>query len=100
MSLLAMSSSAGLHANPALIHKGDASRAPLFLLHDAGGTASYYHRLKHIDRTIYAIHNPWFNSPTKWKGGIMGLVEEYIKLIKSVVTMGEILVGGIHSQNS
>ncbi|EMD97895.1 hypothetical protein COCC4DRAFT_200698 [Bipolaris maydis ATCC 48331] len=89
-----MSSSVEVRANPALIQKGDASRAPLFLLHDSGGTVSYCYRLRNIGRTVYAIHNPSFYSQTKWKGGILGLVEEYIKLIKSVVPSGEILVGG------
>jgi thioesterase domain-containing protein len=80
--------------NPALIQKGDASRTPLFLIHDAGGTVSNYYKLENIGRPVYAIYNPWFKSETRWDGGSVKFVTEYIKLIKSVVSSGEILVGG------
>ena len=80
--------------NPAPIQKGDPSRAPLFLIHDAGGTVSHYYKLANVDRPVYAIHNPWFKSETRWEGGAMRFVNEYIKLIKSVVSSGEIIVGG------
>ncbi|MCJ1351236.1 MAG: hypothetical protein MMC33_001219 [Icmadophila ericetorum] len=81
-------------ANPALLQKGDPSRAPLFLIHDAGGGVYSYYKLENIDRPVYTIHNPWFRNETKWEGGAMMFVEEYIKLIKSVVPKGDILVGG------
>jgi thioesterase domain-containing protein len=81
--------------NPALIQKGDPSRIPLFLIHDAGGTISHYYKLENIDRPVYTIYNPWLQSETRWEGGSMRFVIEYIKLIKSVVSSGEILVGGI-----
>ncbi|KAF2875794.1 Alpha/Beta hydrolase protein [Massariosphaeria phaeospora] len=81
-------------ANPALIQKGEPTRAPLFLIHDAGGTVSHYYKLDKIGRPVYTIHNPWFKAETKWDGGSMTFVNEYIKLIKSVVPSGEIIVGG------
>ena len=81
-------------ANPALLQKGDPSRAPLFLIHDAGGGVYNYYKLENIGRPVYTIHNPWFKNETKWEGGAMMFVETYIKLIKSVVPKGDILVGG------
>lgn len=81
-------------ANPALVQKGDASRTPLFLLHDAGGTVWNYYKLEHVGRPIYCIYNPWFNAETHWDGGSARFVTEYIKLIQLVVPSGEILVGG------
>ena len=81
-------------ANPALLQKGDPSRAPLFLIHDAGGGIYSYYKLENIGRPVYTIYNPWFRNETKWEGGAMMFVEEYIKLIKKVVPKGDILVGG------
>jgi hypothetical protein len=81
--------------NPLLIQRGDASRTPLFLLHDAGGTVSNYYKLGNIGRPIYTIYNPWTKSQNRWNGGSMKLVTEYIKLIQSIVSSGDILVGGI-----
>lgn len=86
-------------ANPALIRKGDASRTPLFLLHDAGGTVFNYYKLGNVGRPIYTIYNPWFKSETRWDRGSMRFVTEYIKLIQSVVSSGEILVRGIFRIN-
>ncbi|KAK1146385.1 hypothetical protein N8T08_003172 [Aspergillus melleus] len=80
--------------NPILLQKGDSSRTPLFLLHDAGGTVYNYYKLGNVGRPIYAISNPWIKAKTKWEGGAMRFVHEYIKLIKSVVSSGEILIGG------
>ena len=81
-------------SNPALLQKGDPSRTPLFLIHDAGGGIYNYYKLENIGRPVYTIYNPWFRNEKKWEGGAMMFVEEYIKLIKSVVLKGDILVGG------
>ncbi|KAF2676479.1 hypothetical protein K458DRAFT_351727 [Lentithecium fluviatile CBS 122367] len=80
--------------NPALIQKGDGTRTPLFLLHDAGGTVFSYYKLEAIGRPIYAIHNPWLKHEERWDGGAIKFVHEYIKMIKKIVSTGEILVGG------
>lgn len=81
-------------ANPTFLQKGDPSRAPLFLIHDASGGIYSYYKLENLDRTVYAIYNPWFRNKTKWDGGAEMFVREYIKLIQSVVLKGDILVGG------
>ena len=86
--------------NPALLQQGDPSRTPLFLVHDAGGGIYDYYKLENIGRPVYAIHNPWFKNVTKWEGGAMMFVEKYIKLIKSVVPKGDILVGGKISEDA
>jgi hypothetical protein len=83
-------------SNPCLIQKGDVTRTPLFLLHDAGGTVSSYYKLATIGRPVYTIHNPWLKNEQRWSGGAQTFVDEYIKLIKSVVSSGEILVGGTY----
>ena len=82
-------------SNPTLIQKGDSSRTPLFLIHDAGGTVFNYYKLENIGRPIYTIHNAWSKSGVLWEGGIMGMVKEYIRLIQTVISSGEILVGGM-----
>ncbi|KOS22577.1 Polyketide synthase PksR [Escovopsis weberi] len=81
-------------SNPTLIQAGDPSRAPLFLLHDSSGGTFNYYRLEPLGRPVYAIHNPLLGRETKWEGGAMMFVTEYIKLIKSVHPRGDILVGG------
>jgi hypothetical protein len=80
---------------PTLIQKGDATRTPLFLLHDAGGTIFNYYKIETIGRPIYAIRNPWLKCEERWVGGASKFVNEYIELIKKVVSAGEILVGGM-----
>ena len=81
-------------ANPTLLQKGDPFRAPLFLIHDASGGIYSYYKLDKLGRTVYAIYNPWFRNKAKWEGGAEMFVREYIKLIRSVVSKGDILVGG------
>lgn len=80
--------------NPAQLQQGDASRAPLFLIHDSSGGVFNYFKLEPLGRPVYTIYNPWFRDTEKWKGGTMHLVEKYIELIKTVVRRGDILVGG------
>ncbi|KAK0508709.1 hypothetical protein JMJ35_008985 [Cladonia borealis] len=98
-------------SNPALLQKGEPSRVPLFLIHDAGGGIYNYYKLENIGRPVYTIYNPWFRNENKWEGGAMMFVEEYIKLIKSVVPKGDILgwslggqlgidIGRVLAQNS
>ncbi len=84
--------------NPSLIQPGDPShpnRAPLFLIHDAGGAVFNYYKLAPLGRPVYSIHNPWFRNKTKWDGGALMFVHKYIELIKSVVPRGDVLVGGM-----
>ena len=65
-------------SNPALVQKGDPSRVPLFLIHDAGGGIHSYYKLEIIGRPMYTIHNMWFRNEHQWEGGAMMFVEEYI----------------------
>ena len=81
-------------SNPVLLQQGDPSRSPLFLIHDAGGGIHKYKALHSIGRPVYAIFNPWGKNRKKWQGGSRMFAEEYIKLIKSVVPKGDIIVGG------
>jgi thioesterase domain-containing protein len=80
--------------NPLLLQKGDPSRAPLFLIHDAGGGIYNYHKLHDIGRPFYAISNPWQRNGQRWEGGMRAMVDEYVRLIRGLRGKGDILVGG------
>lgn len=82
------------HGNPVMLQQGDASRTPLFLIHDSSGTVFNYFKLGPLGRPVYTIHNPWFQNIEKWNGGTMLFVETYIELIKTIKRKGDILVGG------
>lgn len=81
-------------SNPSLLHKGDPTRTPLFLVHDAGGSVHSYSKLLPLNRPIYTISSP---ATQEWTGGVEGLAQEYAKLIKTVVAKGDILLGGTYS---
>ncbi|KAF2730698.1 hypothetical protein EJ04DRAFT_444523 [Polyplosphaeria fusca] len=83
-----------LNGNPMLLQQGDASRTPLFLIHDSSGAVFNYFKLEPLGRPVYVIYNPWFRNTEKWEGGTMLFVNKYIELIKSVKHRGDILVGG------
>jgi hypothetical protein len=82
--------------NPALIQRGPAKqdRAPLFLLHDGGGTIFQYFLLGPLRRKVYGIQNSRFASGRSWEGGVPEMASEYVELIKSVVPSGKIIIGG------
>lgn len=67
---------------------------PLMLIHDGGGTIFSYHCLGYMDRPIYGIANPRFRSGEPWEGGIPEMARHYLKLIKSVIPRGKLILGG------
>lgn len=86
--------------NPALIQgpreesgPWDRPTAPLVLIHDGGGTTFSYYCLGDLDRDVYGIANPHYQSGEKW-GSIPEMASEYIKYIKSAVPHGDIIIGG------
>jgi thioesterase domain-containing protein len=67
---------------------------PLVLIHDGGGTVFSYYCLGDLGRQVYGIHNPHYQSGETWEGGIPEMAAHYLKLIKSVVPSGDIIIGG------
>ncbi|KAF7977208.1 hypothetical protein HWV62_4469 [Athelia sp. TMB] len=68
--------------------------APLFLIHDGSGMASYYERLRELGRDVWTIHNPHFSSEDPWPwADIESMANEYKGYITDV-SSGPVLVGG------
>jgi hypothetical protein len=67
---------------------------PLVLVHDSGGTTFSYFRLGSLDRDVWAIHDPHFDTAEPWKGGFDEIAEHYIRLIERAGIRGSILLGG------
>ncbi|KAH9997461.1 alpha/beta-hydrolase [Xylariaceae sp. FL0662B] len=92
--------------NPHLIYEGPPSaasamlarpRAPLFLIHDGGGTTFSYHCLDPVNRPLWAVQNVHLHAGGYWEGGIPEMARHYIGLIsKAMPDGGEILLGGMY----
>jgi thioesterase domain-containing protein len=69
--------------------------SPLFLFHDASGTISNYLALGLMGRDVYAIAN----SRVKANGdeSLQEMSRRYYALIKSTISEGTILLGGIYT---
>ena len=78
--------------NPDIIQApppGSPATTPLFLIHDGGGTVVSYHSMSQIQRPVYGISNPNFDSGDPWEGGIPEMAAVYAGLIhKTVATKG------------
>jgi hypothetical protein len=83
-------------SNPILIHAGPTGsrRAPLFLMHDGGGTIFHYFLLKPLNRAVYGIRNPRCQPGQEWEGGLHQMADEYLSLIKPIAQRRPILLGG------
>lgn len=83
-------------SNPILIHAGPTGsrRAPLFLIHDGGGTIFHYFLLKPLNRAVYGIRNPRCQPGQEWEGGLHQMADEYLSLIKPIAQRRPILLGG------
>ena len=77
-----------------LLQKGDPTRAPLFLIHDASGGIYNYRKLHDIGRPVYAIANPWQKDRKGKVGGMKAMVDEYVGIITGVRRRGDVMVGG------
>lgn len=67
---------------------------PLVLIHDAGGTTYSYLRLGSLNRDVWAIQDPYFETAKPWNGGFEEMAERYVQLIESAGIRGPILLGG------
>ncbi|KAF2721126.1 alpha/beta-hydrolase, partial [Polychaeton citri CBS 116435] len=68
--------------------------APLVLIHDGGGTAFNYHLLGPLERNVFAISNPHFDSGEPWSGGLPEMAVCYAKMIEMEVANGPVIIGG------
>lgn len=83
--------------NPSLVQVAPPSgqdNAPLVLIHDGSGTTVAYYSLPTMQRTVYAISNPYFFSGRAWSGGIPAMAKVYLELIRSVIPSGKFIIGG------
>lgn len=77
-----------MEENPELIQNGqnfDDMRfraAPVFLIHDGGGTTFAYHCLNSLGRPTYGIYNPHFRSGGVFEGGVRGMGRLYAGIIR------------------
>jgi thioesterase domain-containing protein len=67
---------------------------PLVLIHDGGGTIFSYHCLGDLDRPVYGIANPLYESGEAWAGGIPEMASNYLGFIKSAIPSGDVIIGG------
>ena len=79
--------------NPALVQDG-VGKTPLILIHDGGGTIFNYFLLKPLRRPVWGIYNPKWDTGETWEGGLHEMAVEYLRLIRTVVPSGNILLGG------
>jgi thioesterase domain-containing protein len=70
------------------------SSVPLVLIHDGGGTIYQYHLLGPLNRDVYGIANPYFDSGIKAAGGIPELAMDYAEAIRRSVGSGPVIIGG------
>ncbi|KAL0932890.1 thioesterase domain containing protein [Colletotrichum truncatum] len=62
---------------------------PLFLFHDGGGTTFAYHCLHSLNRAVFAIGNPHFQSGTAWDGGIPEMARVYLRMIRNTIASAD-----------
>jgi hypothetical protein len=74
--------------------QGSPDTTPLVLIHDGSGTVFHYYMLGPLNRTLYAIAYPYFDSQSMPAGGLHQLATEYVAAIRETVGKGPIIVGG------
>ncbi|KFH45731.1 hypothetical protein ACRE_034560 [Hapsidospora chrysogenum ATCC 11550] len=61
------------------------NRAPLFLMHDGGGTTFMYNFLPALGRFVYGIRNPHFSTGEIFSGGVSEMGRLYARWIHDTV---------------
>ncbi|PFH47919.1 hypothetical protein AMATHDRAFT_6301 [Amanita thiersii Skay4041] len=67
-------------------------RYPLFLIHDGSGLISYYHRLGSLERAVWGINNPHFETGESWHD-ITQMARYYADIIRRTEA-GPVIIGG------
>ncbi|KAK1770687.1 Alpha/Beta hydrolase protein [Phialemonium atrogriseum] len=70
------------------------SPTPLVLIHDGGGTIFSYYCLGSLGRPLYGIFNPNYHSGRSWAGGLPEMARHYVRLVRTVVPRGPVILGG------
>jgi hypothetical protein len=69
----------------------------LVLIHDGGGTIFNYYTIGPLNRQVFGIADPAFESGDEWEGwdgGIVQMAEQYCHRIRRSVEKTDILLGG------
>lgn len=69
------------------------NQPPLFLIHDGSGICTHYHRLKAMNRAVYALHDPKFLDPIDAWASLAQMADHYADTI-AAVSPGPLLMGG------
>ena len=91
-----------LDKNPTQIQRASKTQAenpPLVLIHDGGGTIFGYFALGSLNRDVYAISNPRFDSGARWEGGMDEMARTYIKFLEKADIKQPFVLGGKHPRN-
>jgi pimeloyl-ACP methyl ester carboxylesterase len=70
------------------------SNTPLVLIHDGGGTTFQYWLLEDLNRQVFGIASPYFESGQKPPGGIKQLANDYASAIRTHLGPTKIILGG------
>ncbi|KAK3903404.1 Alpha/Beta hydrolase protein [Staphylotrichum tortipilum] len=95
-------------SNPSLIQSGarpvtsktassatSAKPVPIVLIHDGGGTIFSYYCLGELNRPVFGIANPRYESGATWEGGLTEMASQYVRFVKEAVPEGgDIILGG------
>lgn len=87
-------------SNPTQIQKASNDQSqhpPLVLIHDGGGTVFGYFTLGSLNRDVYAIHNPKYDTDEIWEGGMDEMARTYIGLLERSDIKQPFVIGGMHS---
>lgn len=85
------------HDSPCVIQFDEASNSralPLVLIHDGGGTCCSYFQLGKLNRRVYGISNPRFQSMKPWRGGMAEMISVYTELLANIQAPHGIILGG------
>ncbi|KAI1777287.1 putative polyketide synthase [Hypoxylon cercidicola] len=83
-----------VQAAPSSQVTGHDNREPaLFLIHDGSGVCTHYHRLRSLNRPVYALHDPKFLDPFDDWTSLGEMADEYARQVAST-TAGPYLLGG------
>lgn len=71
----------------------DSDATPLVLIHDGGGTIFNYYFLSDLDRPVFGIANPHFDTKEPWPS-LDAMAGLYAGWIKDEIKAGPVILGG------
>ncbi|THC89674.1 hypothetical protein EYZ11_010885 [Aspergillus tanneri] len=82
-----------LYQQPEIVQSTGVPRSPLFLIHDGSGICAHYHRLRSLDRPVYALHDPKFLDPFDGWVSLGEMADAYAREVTATAA-GPYLLGG------